>query len=92
MPAPSSPIDYRTSSPASAKGYDLKSRYVQAVRDAAVDRLRAPVAWSVQTVDVASLGTVIQPGQRVATIVPGDAPLVVEVDLPAQDVGFIKLG
>jgi hemolysin D len=75
-----------------AKSYDLRSQYVQAARDAALDRLRAPVAGTVQTVDVASLGTVIQPGQTVATIVPRDAPLVVEVDLPAQDVGFIGVG
>lgn len=74
------------------RGYDLKSQYVQALRDVAMDRLRAPVAGTVQTVDVATLGTVIQPGQTVATIVPRDAPLVVEVDLPAQDAGFIKVG
>lgn len=74
------------------RGYDLRSQYVQALRNVAMDRLRAPVAGTVQTVDVASLGTVIQPGQTVATIVPRDAPLVVEVDLPAQDAGFIKIG
>lgn len=34
----------------------------------------------------------IQPGQTVATIVPRDSPLVIEVDLPAQDAGFIKVG
>lgn len=74
------------------KGYDLKSRYAEALRDVAMDRLRAPVTGTVQTVDIASLGTVVQPGQTVATIVPRAAPLIVEVDLPAQDAGFIKLG
>jgi membrane fusion protein, hemolysin D len=74
------------------KGYDLQSQYVEAQRDVAMDRLRAPVAGTVQTLDVASLGTVVQPGQTVVTIVPRDAPLVVEVDLPAQDVGFVKVG
>lgn len=70
------------------KGYDLKSPYVEATRDAAMDRLRAPVAGTVQTVEVASLGAVVQQGQTVATIVPTDVPL----DLPAQDVGFVKVG
>jgi hemolysin D len=74
------------------KGYDLTSQYAQATRDAALDQLRTPVSGSVQSVDVASLGTVVQAGQTVATIVPSDTPLIVEVDLPAQDVGFVKVG
>lgn len=74
------------------KSYDLKSQYVEAAREATMDRLRAPVAGTVQTVKIASLGAVVQQGQTVATIVPRNAPLVVEVDLPAQDVGFVRVG
>lgn len=70
------------------KSYYLKSQYVEAAREATMDRLRAPVAGTVQTVEIASLGAVVQQGQTVATIVPRNAPLVVEVDLPAQDVGL----
>lgn len=83
---------YRDLESSVGKGYDLKSEYAQASRNVAMDRLQAPVAGIVQTVNVASLGTVIQPGQTVATIVPRDAALIVEVDLPAQDAGFIKVG
>lgn len=74
------------------KSYDLKSHYVDAAHEATMDRLRAPVAGIVQAVEVASLGAVVQQGQTVATIEPRNAPLVVEVDLPAQDVGFVRVG
>ncbi len=75
-----------------SKRYDLSSQYAQAKRDAALDLLRSPVDGTVQSVDVASLGTVVQAGQTVATVEPADAPLIVEADLPAQDVGFVKIG
>lgn len=75
-----------------SKSYDLASQYAQAERDSALDRLRSPVDGTVQSVDVASLGTVVQAGQTVATVEPADAPLIVEADLPAQDAGFVKVG
>jgi hemolysin D len=71
---------------------DLNSQYAQAARDEAVDELKAPVTGIVQSLELSSLGSVIQVGQTVATIVPSDAPLVVEVDLPASDIGFVKVG
>lgn len=74
------------------KSYDLKSQYRQAGRALALDGLRAPVDGTVQSIGISSLGTVVQPGQTVATVVPQGAPLVVEVDLPAQDAGFVKVG
>ena len=57
-----------------------------------LDWLRSPVDGVVQGVNVASLGTVIQPGQTVATVVPLHAPLAVDTDVSSQDVGFIKVG
>lgn len=83
---------YQDLETAVGKDYDLSSQYAQASRDATLDMLRAPTNGTVQSVDVASLGTVLQAGQTVATIVPSDAPLIVEVDLPAQDIGFVKVG
>ena len=47
---------------------------------------------NVQSVDIASLGTVVQAGQTVATIVPSDSPLVIEVDLPSSEIGFVRVG
>ena len=74
------------------KSYDLASQYAGAQRDADLDHLAAPVNGTVQSVDVGSRGTVVQPGQTVLTIVPTDAPIVVEVDLPSQQMGFVKVG
>ena len=74
------------------KSYDLASQYAGAARDADLDHLTAPVRGTVQSVDIGSLGTVVQPGQTVLTIVPTDAPIVVEVDLPSQQMGFVKVG
>ena len=75
-----------------SKSYDLTSQYAGAARDASLDQLTAPVNGTVQSVDVGSLGTVVQAGQTVTTIEPSDAPLVVEVDLPASQMGFLKVG
>lgn len=54
--------------------------------------LKSPIDGIVQEVGVASLGTVVQSGQTVATVVPLHAPLRVIADVPSQDVGFIKVG
>lgn len=83
---------YQDLEAAVGKTYDLTSQYSQAQRDAALDELRAPVNGRVQSVEIAGLGTVVQAGQTAATIVPSDSPLIVEVDLPSSDVGFLKVG
>lgn len=72
--------------------YDLTRKKTKAARQYQLDWLRAPVAGTVQSVDVASLGTVVQSGQTLATVVPENAPLVVDADLPAQDMGFVQVG
>lgn len=74
------------------EGYDLERKEVAAKQQYQLDWLRSPVNGVVQSVDVASLGAVIQAGQTVATIVPSDAPLIVVADVPSQDAGFIKPG
>jgi hemolysin D len=83
---------YQDLETAAAKSYDLTSQYAAATRDAALDHLSAPGNGIVQSVDAGSLGTVVQAGQTVATIVPSDAPVVVEVDLPSEEMGFVKVG
>jgi len=83
---------YQDLESAAGKSYDLVSQYAGARRDADLDHLTAPVAGTVQSVQIGSLGAVVQPGQTVLTIVPTDAPVVVEVDLPSQQMGFVKVG
>lgn len=73
-------------------GYDIHRKHAEAARQYHLDWIRAPVDGYVQNVGVASLGTVVQPGQTLATVVPANAPLVVEADVASQNTGFIKAG
>jgi hemolysin D len=75
-----------------SKGYDIESQYVSAKRQYQLNWLRSPVDGTVQDLNVASLGTVVQPGQTLATVIPAHAPIIVEADLPAQSAGFVKVG
>lgn len=54
--------------------------------------LRAPVDGIVKTMNVATRGGVIKPGDTVLEIVPGGDVLVVEARLPVTDIGYITIG
>lgn len=74
------------------QAYDLNKKNVTALNRFHFDWLRSPVDGVVQNLSVASIGSVIQAGQTVATIVPENAPLIVVADVPTQDAGFIRKG
>ncbi|HKO96474.1 MAG TPA: HlyD family efflux transporter periplasmic adaptor subunit [Pyrinomonadaceae bacterium] len=52
----------------------------------------APVAGQITTMEVRSAGTVLQPGQTIATIAPAGARLLVEAFVPNKDIAFIEKG
>lgn len=54
--------------------------------------VRAPVSGYVQGLKVTTLGSVIQPGQTLAEIVPAGDTLVAEVRIRPQDVGQVRIG
>jgi len=54
--------------------------------------LRAPVDGTVKTVYVSTKGGVVQPGRTVLDIVPGGDRLVIEAQLPTQDIGYVQPG
>ncbi|MDF1726470.1 MAG: HlyD family type I secretion periplasmic adaptor subunit [Sulfitobacter sp.] len=54
--------------------------------------VRAPTAGTVNTIAVATIGAVVQPGAPLVEIVPIDDRLLVEVDIRPQDVAFIAPG
>lgn len=54
--------------------------------------VRAPADGRLLTLGVRAAGQVLAPGDLVAEIVPDAAPLVVEIDLPADRVGWIDIG
>lgn len=54
--------------------------------------ITSPASGIVTSIAVRGSGEVLQPGQTVATIAPGDAPLVVEALLANKDVALIEKG
>ncbi len=54
--------------------------------------LSAPVDGVVKTLYVVTEGGVVPPGGTVVDIVPGKDLLIIEAELPTQDIGFVKLG
>lgn len=54
--------------------------------------ITAPFAGVVTAMEVRGRGAVLQAGQTVASIVPADAPLVVEARVSNQDIAFVEPG
>ncbi|MCB1725079.1 MAG: HlyD family type I secretion periplasmic adaptor subunit [Gammaproteobacteria bacterium] len=54
--------------------------------------ITAPVAGTVQQLDVHNVGAVVTPAQKLMVIVPTDEPLEVEATLENKDVGFVAAG
>ncbi len=56
------------------------------------NKITAPVSGIIQSVSKNTVGEVVEPNHVLATIVPSDAPLVVEAYLTNRDIGFISVG
>lgn len=54
--------------------------------------LRAPQAGIVKTLATTTLGAVVQPGTVLLSLVPGEEPLMAEVMIENQDIGFVRPG
>ncbi len=54
--------------------------------------LRSPVDGVIKTLNVATLGGVLGPGETVVEVVPGGDRLIIEAKLPTQDIGYIRAG
>ncbi|WP_211656768.1 HlyD family type I secretion periplasmic adaptor subunit [Magnetospirillum fulvum] len=65
---------------------------VKARQKTRLQTLRAPVAGTVQQLAVHTLGGVVTPAQSLMVIVPEDAKLEIEANLPNKDVGFVHEG
>lgn len=55
-------------------------------------QLIAPVGGTVQDVADRSVGSVLKEAETLVTLVPDDADLYVEAQVPARDIGYLKLG
>jgi len=54
--------------------------------------ITAPASGVITTLEVRGAGTIIQSGQKVATIAPAGARLLVEAQVPNKDIAFIERG
>jgi len=54
--------------------------------------LRAPVDGIIKTLHVVSIGGVVRAGTTVVDIVPADDRLIIEAQLPPQDIGYVRAG
>jgi hemolysin D len=54
--------------------------------------LYAPVSGVVSALNFHNTGEVVQPGQTIAEVIPNNAPLVLAVNLPNREAGFVKTG
>jgi len=72
---------------------DELSQRIRKVEDN-LDRttLRAPVAGIIKSLYVVSVGGVVRAGTTVADIVPADDRLIIEAQLPPQDIGYVRAG
>ncbi|MEQ9488443.1 MAG: HlyD family type I secretion periplasmic adaptor subunit [Alphaproteobacteria bacterium] len=73
--------------------FDGLSTRVSKYRDSlARTTLRAPVDGVVKELMVSSIGEVVKPGDTIVALVPGDDRLIVEAQLPPQEIGYVKVG
>ncbi len=75
-----------------AQTYSLRRKVVYAHRRYAANWLRAPLTGTVQGLKVASIGTVVTPGETLVTIEPPTKALTVTADVASRDIGFIHVG
>ncbi len=54
--------------------------------------LRAPVDGIIKTLHVVSVGGVVRAGTTVVDIVPADDRLIIDAQLPPQDIGYVRAG
>ncbi len=54
--------------------------------------IRSPVDGVIQGLDVNSIGTVLQPGNPIVSVVPIDQELILETRVRPEDIGFLQLG
>ncbi len=54
--------------------------------------LRSPVGGVVKTLYVFTRGGVVAPGGTVVDVVPGEDRLIIEAQLPTQDIGYVQVG
>ncbi|WP_418120210.1 HlyD family type I secretion periplasmic adaptor subunit [Variovorax sp. 350MFTsu5.1] len=77
---------------ASREHASLQAEFEKAQQLNGLKTLRAPVSGVVQSIGVSTLGSAVAANQPLLTIVPEDTPLIAEVLLSNNDIGYVRLG
>ncbi|NVM87525.1 hemolysin D [Variovorax sp. SG517] len=77
---------------ASRERASLQAEFEKAQQLNGLKTLRAPVSGVVQSIGIATLGSAVAANQPLLTIVPENTPLIAEVFLSNNDIGYVKLG
>lgn len=70
----------------------LHQQLVQAAHKAEQTVLTAPISGTVQQLAVHTVGGVVTPAQALLTVVPDDAPVLIEAVVENRDIGFVHAG
>lgn len=74
------------------EGAALQAEFAKAEQLNALKALRAPADGVVQNIGVSTVGSAVAANQPLITMVPEGTPLVAEVHLSNQDIGYVKVG
>jgi hemolysin D len=77
---------------ASREGASLQAEFEKAQQLNGLKTLRAPVSGVVQSLGVTTLGSAVAANQPLLTIVPENTPLIAEVLLSNNDIGYVRIG
>jgi len=77
---------------AQQKATSLRQELVKAAARDQHMRITAPIDGSLQQVAVNTIGGVVTPAQVLMLLVPKDAPVEVDAQLPNKDIGFVHAG
>ncbi|MBQ7450769.1 HlyD family efflux transporter periplasmic adaptor subunit [bacterium] len=74
----------------SASLSEIRNKRIQIEKQKQI--LKAPIDGYVNTIMVHTLGGVVQPAEKIMSIVPKDAPLQIKAKVMNQDIGFVEKG
>lgn len=77
---------------AHARAESLAQELVKVRQRDELTRLRAPMAGTVEQLEVHTVGGVVEPARPLMVIVPEDGDVEVEATLPNKDIGFVREG
>lgn len=58
--------------------------------DVVEQRIIAPVAGTIRTLDITTEGGVLEPAQQIAAIVPDDGQMMAEIEVLNKDIGYLE--